>query len=150
MYFIKHGIMKSFFKSYIIVSLALTMLSLGLELNLKTNGLDGALLYLNMMKNYIALDLVVDFVLMMVVALPFFILVQKFSNFSWVHGCVMWFLVLFCGRFTVEFSFTDLTYNLIKNMWLAAAIISFIFTAVYNFFKNREQRHQAKLDEVFE
>ena len=144
--------MASFFKSYIITLLIAFCVSIAIILYFGTSqlGMDTATI-LNSIKLDIALQLVMNFVLMFVVAFPFFTIVRKFGNFTWFHGIIMWFLVFLCSKYISQFVFGAQTIDSIRNLWLAAIILGLVFMPIYKAFQKREAKpNLSKTNEVFE
>ncbi|WP_182419877.1 hypothetical protein [Bartonella sp. HY038] len=142
--------MKSFFKSYIIMLIILAFLTVGVKFYLFNDVLGNTISVLDVIIHTIVYDVTMHVALMFVVALPFFILVTKFTQFSAIYSIAMWFLVFLCNDFASQFLFDDFLPTKTKSLWIASVFVGVIYQLIYNAFKKREKVTAVKVDGVFE
>ncbi|UXN04939.1 hypothetical protein [Bartonella sp. HY406] len=92
---------------------------------------------------------VMDLLLMLFIALPFFAIVRRNTKFAWYYGILMGLVM--GGATGLFLRLTSKSYNSAQfvGSLLLWFIFGLIFAAVYSWSTRREKRPLAKVDQVF-
>lgn len=142
--------MKSFIKAYSATIVVINLISFANMLFITKGSLSSLHLLLAIRLPSMAIFDATLLLLMVVIGLPFFNHIQKRRDFSWEFSLFMWFIITIVAILIIQL--TKGKIELAGGLWsilLISLVFGSIFSALYRWFKKRDNPAPANLPKVF-